>query len=270
MNILILHRKLAISMKIDRINRIHELLKSIHNISINELCDTFNVSKNTIRRDIAELEEKGIIKKVYGGIVLAEDESASPEPFSSRENRNIEAKKKIARLAASYVQDGDVIYIDSGTTTMHMIPYLTDKHRLTIVTASVHVINAASAYNNLNVIATGGSLYIPSKAFIGQSVITCLKNYNISKVFLASTGISLEHGATNASPLECEIKRCLVEKNCTKYLLIDHSKIDISSLMSYCALKDLDYVVMDQEPPTKYLEHFHHHHVQLACPAVKD
>lgn len=271
MDILIhLHRKLAISMKIDRINRIHELLKSIHNVSINELCDTFDVSKNTIRRDIAELEEQGVIRKVYGGIVLAKDESASPEPFSSRENRNIEAKKKIARLAASQVKDGDVIYIDSGTTTMHMIPYLTDKHRLTIVTASVHVINAASAYNNLNVIATGGSLYIPSKAFIGQSVITCLNNYNISKAFLASTGISLEHGATNASPLECEIKRCLVEKSCIKYLLIDHSKLDVASLMSYCALKDLDYVIMDEEPPAKYLEHFQQNHIQLEIPVVKD
>ena len=71
-------------MKIDRINRIHELLKSVHNISINDLCDTFQVSKNTIRRDIAELEQQGLIKKVYGGIVLAEP-SGSPEPFASRD-----------------------------------------------------------------------------------------------------------------------------------------------------------------------------------------
>ena len=184
-------------MKIDRINRIHELLKSVHNISINDLCDTFQVSKNTIRRDIAELEQQGLIKKVYGGIVLAEP-SGSPEPFASRESRNADAKKQIARMAADFVHDGDVIYIDSGTTTMHMIPYLTEKHRLTIVTASVHVINAASNYSNLNVLATGGSLFTPSKAFVGPQVIQVLRRYNISKVFLASTGISLEHGATNA------------------------------------------------------------------------
>lgn len=147
-------------MKIDRINRIHELLKNVHNISINDLCDTFQVSKNTIRRDIAELEQQGVIKKVYGGIVLAEP-AGNPEPFASRENRNTEAKKQIARMAADFVHDGDVVYIDSGTTTMHMIPYLTEKRRLTIVTASVHVINAASNYSNLNVLATGGSLFHP-------------------------------------------------------------------------------------------------------------
>ena len=106
-------------MKIDRINRIHELLKSVHNISINDLCDTFQVSKNTIRRDIAELEQQGLIKKVYGGIVLAEP-SGSPEPFASRESRNADAKKQIARMAADFVHDGDVISVrgkGKGTVT---------------------------------------------------------------------------------------------------------------------------------------------------------
>ena len=249
-------------MKIDRINRIHELLKNVHNISINDLCDTFQVSKNTIRRDIAELEQQGVIKKVYGGIVLAEP-AGSPEPFASRESRNTEAKKQIARMAADFVHDGDVIYIDSGTTTMHMIPFLADRKHLTIVTASVYVINAATAYPNFNVIATGGQLYLPSKAFVGSSVLKCLQNYNLSKIFLASTGISLENGATNASPLESEIKRCLVQKAGKKFLLVDTSKLDIVSLMTYCQLSDLDTIIMDKLPPAKYTDYFTAHKVQL-------
>ena len=195
-------------MKIDRINRIHELLKSVHNISINDLCDTFQVSKNTIRREIAELEQQGLIKKVYGGIVLAEP-SGSPEPFASRESRNADAKKQIARMAADFVHDGDVIYIDSGTTTMHMIPYLTEKHRLTIVTASVHVINAASNYSNLNV---------------------------------------------------------LVEKDCEHFLLVDDSKFDISSLMSYCTLKEMQYIMTNKLPPEKYVSYCTANHIQLITP----
>lgn len=74
-------------MKIDRINRIHELLKSVHNISINDLCDTFQVSKNTIRRDIAELEQQGLIKKVYGGIVLAEPSGRGIDRFRCADKR---------------------------------------------------------------------------------------------------------------------------------------------------------------------------------------
>lgn len=250
-------------MKINRIQQIHDLLKQNHSISLNDLCDTFGVSKNTIRRDVAELEEQGVIRKVYGGIVLAEDEAGTPEPFANREGRNVEAKKKVAQIAASLVQDGDVIYIDSGTTTMHMIPYLAKRRYLTIVTASVHVINAASSYPGLNIIATGGTLYMPSNAFVGPSVLAALQNYNLSKVFLASTGISIAHGATNASPLECEIKRSLAQKNAARFLLVDSSKFDQASLMTYCDLKDLDAVITDKEPPKEYVDYFEKNNVRL-------
>lgn len=122
-------------MKEERIHQIHELLIERKRISLDELCENFGVSKNTIRRDINELEEQGIIRKVYGGIVLKEAEIMSLEPFSAREIRNINEKKKIAAVAAALVNDGEVIYIDSGTTTMHLLPHLAEKNFLTIVTA---------------------------------------------------------------------------------------------------------------------------------------
>ena len=253
-------------MKINRIEQIHELLKKQHSISINDLCDTFGVSKNTIRRDVAELENTGIIRKVYGGIVLKEEESGTPEPFAYREGRNVKAKKQVAQLAAEQVQDGDVIYIDSGTTTMHMIPYLSKRRYLTIVTASVHVINAADGFTGLNIIATGGTLYMPSKAFVGPSVLSALQSYNLSKVFLASTGISIPHGATNASPLECEIKRSLAQKNAETYLLVDSTKFGKASLMTYCQLSDLDSLITEKEPDKEYTDYFEKHNVRLILP----
>lgn len=253
-------------MKINRINKIQEMLERENSISINRLCEVFAVSKNTIRRDINDLEERGLIKKVYGGIMLKKQKPASPEPFNLRETKNARQKQKVARLAATFVEDEDVIFIDSGTTTMHMLPYLLDKQNLTIVTASVNVINAAAAYapdKKFNVIATGGSLYYPSMAFVGPSVMRCLDNYNISKIFLASTGISLENGATNASTLENEIKRCLINKTGQKFLLVDSSKLDVASLMTYCELKDFDYVIMDKLPPAKYLTYFKEKQVRV-------
>lgn len=254
-------------MKFNRINKIQELLDDSHSISINKLCDIFEVSKNTIRRDIAELEKRGTIKKVYGGIMLNPINNA-PEPFAARVVKNSLQKKQIARIAAELVCNGDVIYIDSGTTTVHMIPYLAEKSNITIVTASMDVINAASAYSQLNVIATGGALYLPSKAFVGASVLTCLSNYNIAKTFFATTGISLENGVTNASPLECEIKHYLAQKNNTKVLLIDSSKIGISSLMTYCQIKDLNYIIIDKEPPTEYQDYFSQNDVEILTPST--
>lgn len=249
-------------MKINRIHKIQELLEDNQSISINRLCDIFQVSKNTIRRDINDLEKKDLIKKVYGGIMLKPAANA-PEPFASREIKNSPQKKQIARLAADLVGDGEVIYIDSGTTTMHMIPYLAEKNNITILTASLNVINAAAAYSNFNVIATGGTLYLPSKAFVGTSVLNCLKNYNISKAFLATTGISLEKGVTNAAPLEYEIKQYVVQKCSTKILLADTSKIDKASLMTFCQLKDVNYLIMEELPPQNYINYLESHHVRL-------
>lgn len=108
-----------------------------------------------------------IIRKVYGGITPL-------EPFSAREIRNINEKQIVAATAANFVNDGEIIYIDSGITTMHMIPYLADKQFLTIVTASVYVLDVAARYSNFNIIATGGTLQASLKDFIGSSVLNCI------------------------------------------------------------------------------------------------
>ncbi|ORT98876.1 Transcriptional repressor of the myo-inositol catabolic operon DeoR family [Anaerovibrio sp. JC8] len=251
-------------MKINRLRKIQELLEEKKSISINDLCTTFDVSKNTIRRDIAELEKRGTISKVYGGIVLQEQEAPkAAAPVVPEDNTDKIHKQNIARMAASLVQDDDVIYIDSGTTTMHMMPYLEDKHNITIVTASINVINIAATSPKFNIIATGGTIYAPTKAFVGPSVLNCLKQYNISKIFISSTGISIENGLTTASPLECDIKRYLVDKQGKKILMVDSTKIDASSLISFCNLDEIDCIVVDKELPARYKEFFAEHNVEV-------
>ena len=211
-------------MKASRLNEIESLLEEQNTISLDELCDKFGVSKNTIRRDITELEKRGSIKKVYGGIMR--NQNSMPEPFFSREIKNKLKKKQVAKLAASLIEDNDVVYIDSGSTTMHIVPYLANKKHLTILTANVYVINEALQYPQINVISTGGTLYRPSNAFVGANVIEFLKDYNISKALLAATGISLKSGATNAYPMEGDIKKYLIANSKTNILLVDSTKTD--------------------------------------------
>lgn len=251
-------------MKATRLNDIENLLEEQNTISINRLCEIFNVSKNTIRRDIVELEKRGTIKKVYGGIMR--NQTNIPEPFAAREIKNKAKKKQLAKLAANLVNDNDIIYIDSGTTTMHMVPYLADKKNLTILTANVYVINEAFHYPQMNVIATGGSLYRPSNAFTGASVLQFLKDFNISKCFLAATGISLENGATNASPMEGDIKKYLTKHSKVKILLVDSTKINQVSLVTFSPLKDMDYIISDKKMPEEYEAYFKENDVTLITP----
>lgn len=239
-------------MKFHRLNEIEKYLDDVGNVSLDKLCEVFNVSKNTIRRDVTELERRGSIRKVHGGIVSTKTNVL--EPFELREVKNQAEKKIAAEIACQLVQDGDVIFIDSGTTTMHMMPYLADRKKLTIITYNLHVILAAIPYPNVNVISTGGELYRGANSFVGINTINFLKNYNISKSFLSSTGISITKGVTNASPSEYQIKKHIMETASTAILLVDHTKLNVTSLMTYCHLQDFDYIVMDAPPPQEYID----------------
>lgn len=251
-------------MKASRLSEIENLLEEKQTISINDLCDIFQVSKNTIRRDIVELQNRGLIKKVYGGIMR--NTVYAPEPFATREIKNKTKKKIIAKLAAQLVSDDDIIYIDSGTTTMHMVPYLANRKNLTIITSNVYVINEAFQYPQIEVIATGGNFYRPSNAFTGVSVTEFLAKYNIAKCFFASTGFSIGSGITNTTPLEGDIKTYLSQNSKTKILLADSTKVDKISLITYAPLESMDYIVCDSPLPEKYNKFCKEHNIKLITP----
>lgn len=254
-------------MKVNRIRKIEEMLHDMHSLSIDYLCEYFNVSKNTIRRDITEMDKNGSIKKVYGGIVL--NESAQVLPQEQLEHNwimnteNLEAKKKIAKMAADLVEDDDVIYIDIGTTTALLLPYIKAKKNVTVVTANIHVINAAVEGEKFNIIATGGTLYPPSKAFVGPSVTRSINMYNISKFFMSTIGVSISNGATSSSPLDCEIQYLLSSKPGKHYLMLDSTKLNAPSLVSYAELKDFDSIIIDTKPFDEYIDYLDKNDVEL-------
>mgnify|MGYP001573703670 FL=1 len=142
-------------MKTNRIKEIEEYILSNESVSLDSLCDVFKISKNTIRRDINEIEKKGSIKKVYGGVTAVVKDLI---PFEERNIKNNYKKIAIAKAACEFVKDGDVIFIDSGTTTLNMIDFLKNRNDITILTNNLNVIVSALPYSNLNVICTGGSL----------------------------------------------------------------------------------------------------------------
>lgn len=241
-------------MKLERINNIKKYLIEHETASLEKLCEVFNVSKNTIRRDVTELEALNIVKKVYGGVTLVRKEETIP--FQERREQNVTEKMEIGRLASEIIQEGDIIFIDSGSTTVALIPYLKYKENVTVVTHSLSAINEVSKLQNLTLISTGGFHQRKTNSFAGISTIEFLKNLNISKAFMASTGISIEKGITNTTYLEAEIKKTLTEISDTIILMADNSKFDRSSFMRYCDLRDIDYIITDQEPPQKYTDYF--------------
>jgi len=240
-------------MKTNRIKEIEEYILINESVTLKSLCNAFKISKNTIRRDITEIEKKGSIKKVYGGVTAV---IKNLIPFEERNIKNNYIKMVIAKAACEFINDGDVILIDSGTTTLNMIKFLKDKNNITILTNNLNFIINALSFPNLNIICIGGSLIRKTSSFEVINPLSIFKDYNISKTFMAATGISISNGATNSSPLEYNLKKVIVEKSNDLYLLVDSSKFDVSALMTYCQLSDINHIVTDKKPPEEYIEFF--------------
>jgi DeoR family transcriptional regulator, myo-inositol catabolism operon repressor len=242
-----------------RIIKIHEYVTEHQSVSLEELVSVFAVSKNTIRRDIQELVDRGKLKKVYGGVSV---DHKKLESFQDRKKQNQEQKASIVKQASQYVEDGDVIFIDSGTTTIELVEYIKERN-VTIFTNSIELIVRALPFEHLNVILIGGLLDRKTDSFGNMQNMNLLCDYNINKAFMASTGISLTNGVTNASPQESELKKTIVGRSLEVFLLIDHNKFDKYGLMTYCSLDEIDYLVTDEIPNDTYQEYAKKNSIQF-------
>ena len=248
-------------MKISRLNSIEQYVISKETVSIDELCEVFGVSKNTIRRDLNDLEARGHIAKVYGGVTTVGSPGTVPMPV--RTGLNSADKNQIGILAASEVQDGDTIFIDSGSTTVCLLRYLASRKRVTVITHSLGAMSEASKFENLSLISLGGIYNNATDSFTGLSAFEALAGMTINKAFMAATGISLESGMTNTTFLEAEIKRGVVQRASSIYLMADSSKLDKSAVISFCQLKDLTAFITDRCPPDKYLRFFRENNIRV-------
>ncbi|MBO0418656.1 DeoR/GlpR transcriptional regulator [Vagococcus fluvialis] len=247
-------------MKVQRIHRIEAYVRQKGAASIKELCAEFYVSKNTIRRDLKHLLETGDFEKVYGGIALKEDTLIS---FENRQVSQQSQKKLISKKAASLIDDGDLIFVDSGTTTKYLIDYVPKEYQLTVVTNNLDVINVCSERENIELIIVGSKFKSATRSFIEFNNHDIIKDLNIRKAFMAATGISIQNGLTNSDMLETMIKKSICQKSDLIYLLADESKFDRSTLITYSPLNHLDALVSGGEVPKKYKTYLKENDIDL-------
>lgn len=239
-------------MKSFRLRRMEQYILEKENVSMEELCEEFDMSMNTVRMDVAELVKKGSVKKVYGGV--CSNRQNSLVPFEERKMKNSEKKKAVCKAAAGLVDDGDIIFVDSGTTTMYLTDYL-DKHKnVTVLTNNLNLIMRAVPFENVQVICLPGILERKTNSFVSAETGKILARYNIKKAFFAATGVTENGDVTNSSSLEYEIKREAMRNSEKKFLLLDSSKYGKSALLTYAHLGDMDRVIADEEMPVALSE----------------
>ncbi|MGN1140553.1 MAG: DeoR/GlpR family DNA-binding transcription regulator [Oliverpabstia sp.] len=249
-------------MRSQRIAEIEQYIYAHKTVTLDELCEVFQVSKNTIRRDIEEIIQNPDIVKTYGGVMINTQTKKLLVSFTERNINRQDAKRLIAAKAASFVEDGDSIFIDSGTTTLYMLEYLKNK-KITLLTNNIEVMVQAIPYENINLISLSGTLNRKTLSLTGNNAARLLSTYNVKKAFLAATGITIENGATNSSPEETCIKEMAVKKSLEKYLLVDSSKFGIVSLLTYGNVEDFTGIITDGVPTDAFREYAEERQVKV-------
>jgi DeoR/GlpR family transcriptional regulator of sugar metabolism len=233
-----------------RHDRILATLRADGAVRIADLATALDVSDMTIRRDLSELAARGLARKVHGGAVIPDEQTASYEPgFARKADREGAEKDAIARAALELIQPGSAIALSAGTTTHALARQLAaavDIRPLTVVTNSLPVALTlfATGDHSLSTVLTGGER-TPSDALVGPLAETALATLRVDTAFLGAHGISAQSGLTTPNLAESATNRAIVASAGETVVLADHTKWHTTGLSRWAPLDDVDVLVTD-------------------------
>ncbi|OPJ62911.1 DeoR/GlpR family DNA-binding transcription regulator [Clostridium oryzae] len=208
----------------ERQQKISELLKEKSSLRVNALAEIFNVSESTIRRDLQEMEERGLLTRTHGGAVGIQGTNFEPS-FREKEAEGREEKINIGRIAASMIKDGDTIILDSGTTTLEIAKHI-QAERITVITNSIDIAAVLSNNENIELVVTGGSMRATTRAMVGHITEYVLKNFRVDIAFIGANGISIEEGITTPNFAEAQTKKAMMNVANKVIIVADGSKFN--------------------------------------------
>lgn len=235
-----------------RARAILQQLNQHQTVSVADLCQTTGASEATIRRDLNALARQGRLVKIHGGATsLEEEEFLAREPDLATKQRYAREKERIARYAASLVGEDDVVFLDTGTTVLHIADHLKDSKAL-FVTSSIDLAGMLSAHER-RVYVLGGTLKPGTVDIVGAEALDCLRKYNFTKVFLGTSGVSLSQGFTTPDPEAAALKSLAASRAQTVCVLADSSKFGRVTAATILPL-DAARIITDRLPERKYLD----------------
>ncbi|MBD2754143.1 DeoR/GlpR family DNA-binding transcription regulator [Spirosoma validum] len=245
-----------------RRDKILELLKEDGSAKVIDLARIFKVTEVTIRQDLEKLEKDGLVTKEHGGAYLKNVED-QVRTFSLGNQENIDKKELIATKCLEFIESGDSIILDSGSTTTEIAKKLRGYKNLTVITNALNIALILGAEPGIEVIMTGGEFKPPTLSLTGQKAADFFKGINVQKLFLATAGISLKSGLTYPSISDLVVKKAMIDAADTTYLVADSTKIGKSAFASLGALSLINYIITDASIEEKHKQVFHDNEIEL-------
>ena len=252
---------------IERRKEILEKLQIDKRVVVSELSQHYQVSEETIRRDLERLDNEGLVTKSYGGAVLNENTNVDL-PFNVRKNRNVVGKQKIATLIKEMVSDEEHLILDASSTAVFIAKELKEKRKLSIITNSIEVLMELFDVEDWRVISTGGLAKAGSFALVGPQTDRMLKSYHVNKTIISCKGLDLVEGLSDSDDLHAKSKKVMLDSATEKILAVDSSKFGEMAFAQIGKLSDVTTIVTDKKPDEQWLKAFEENKIECIYPKV--
>lgn len=236
----------------ERQRELTRLLERNGRLSVAQICEQFGISEATARRDLEALSEQGHIQRVHGGAILVR-QAAPEEPILRRSHEQEYEKERIGRATAALIQDGETVFLGSGTTVLQVAQHLATRN-ITVITNSLPVINLMSGKENISLIALGGMLRDSELSFIGHITEQALSEVRADKVIIGIRAISLDHGLTNDYLPETLTDRAILNAGRETVIVADHTKCDVMATAFLAPLSAMQTLVTDGMSDPDFIE----------------
>ena len=234
----------------------HENIISLINkngfATVEEMASLYNVTPQTIRRDINLLDEEGYVSRYHGGA----GPSSSTENVAYRHRKELlyEEKRGIAANVASIIPDKSSLFINIGTTTEHVANALCDHRKLKIITNNLHVAATMSKNNDFEVIVASGIVRSKDGGITGESAVKCIKQFKVDIGIIGISGIDLDGTLLDFDFREVHVARTIIENSRKVFLVADHSKFGRNAMVKLGNIREIDTLITDKKPPEQLLE----------------
>jgi DeoR family transcriptional regulator, fructose operon transcriptional repressor len=235
----------------ERLRLIMEIISEQNSVIVNDLAEKFGKSPGSIRLDLAELENRGLISRTHGGAILidgsAEDLVLNKKLLQLRVETRKEEKQRIGKAVVDLVHDGDSIMIDGGTTTYFVAKNLHTKRDLTIITTSVHLFPVLWEIPDATIYLTGGVVHRGFEDTYGEIALESISKFKPDLTIIGIDGVSVEHGITATEPTVAMLKRSMIAVSKNLVVVADSSKFGKVCLLSIAGIKDVSTIVTDTD-----------------------
>lgn len=236
--------------------RQEEMRRYIHfanRVSVSELSKRWDITEETVRRDLDKLEKQGFVTRVHGGAVWSGGVDRSGVRFFSRQLRNEAAKRDIAVKAAQLIKMRKTIIADSSTTVLETLRVLDDCPELTVVSNAAGITDRGVEVP-FHLISTGGLFNRDSMSFQGEPAIRTIERYHVELAVLSCKALDLERGIMDSYESEAVVKRVMVRRADEVAILADHTKFDQIAFLKLMELDELSYIITDAKPSDEWID----------------